>query len=439
MRRCLGFEFLIALKGCNTYVNKQGGGRAIYIQLAINNITPVGDFNEFHKGQRALTMLIQLPNFSGSPATRFERWIKLFENVVSMSNWSDEEKINMLITKMTDKAHDILQNMLESHTQDYEEIKKLLQQRFHGNETKDFYQKKFENCERKPQESILDYAFRLKTIFNRGYPPDSGETASEEATRTQFLRQKFLQGLEPSLRNKVRYKITKTFEELVNETHKYAIRMDEDREEKDKREFVNAVSSGSKHLEAPGLKMIITAIEKQNETVNAIANSLNQGGRSFEKPKENVSDKNSIQILTDSITKLVDSLSQLQTPHNKQPNAGQNQNSFRSNRPINNNYIQQSSFETQNMTECNDSPRQSSFDNRNRPTQQNRLVTCNFCGKLGHIKQNCRTFQRQAMEKAYPPVCYTCRQIGHISTNCVNKNTQNRPNLPGPTGNPGNA
>ncbi|KZS20520.1 Uncharacterized protein APZ42_012773 [Daphnia magna] len=53
----------------------------------------------------------------------FDRWIKLFENVVEMSNWNEDEKINMLIPKISDTANEIMQNILDSNTQDYEEIK----------------------------------------------------------------------------------------------------------------------------------------------------------------------------------------------------------------------------------------------------------------------------------------------------------------------------
>lgn len=63
-------------------------------------------------------MLIQLQHFTGGPSIRFNRWIKLFENIVAMSNWN-KERMNMLVTKMAGSAHDILQNILESITQDY--------------------------------------------------------------------------------------------------------------------------------------------------------------------------------------------------------------------------------------------------------------------------------------------------------------------------------
>ncbi|KAK4006748.1 hypothetical protein OUZ56_011906 [Daphnia magna] len=53
-----------------------------------NNLS-LGDLQDYQKGQRALTMLLQIPNFSGGLTARFDRWIKLFDNVVAMSNWTE--------------------------------------------------------------------------------------------------------------------------------------------------------------------------------------------------------------------------------------------------------------------------------------------------------------------------------------------------------------
>ncbi|KZR96900.1 Uncharacterized protein APZ42_008508, partial [Daphnia magna] len=89
-------------------------------------------------------------------------------------------------------AHDILQNILESVTQDYKEVKRLLQERFHGNENQDFFQTQLEEVKRHPGEAILDYGFRLKNIFEHGYPKGEDDTKTDETTRLQMLRQKFL-------------------------------------------------------------------------------------------------------------------------------------------------------------------------------------------------------------------------------------------------------
>ena len=176
---------------------------AAQISLATSPLAGA-DLVGFQNGQRALTMLLQVPTFSGGPSTRFDRWIKQFDNVAINSNWSDSETVSMLLTKMSDKVYDIVQNILESQSQTYKTLKVILHERFHGNETTDYYQKKFDKCDRKPGESVLDFAFRLKTIFLRAYPPNAMESAGETATRSKFLRQKFLQGLETELRSKVR-------------------------------------------------------------------------------------------------------------------------------------------------------------------------------------------------------------------------------------------
>ncbi len=82
------------------------------------------DLQSVHKGNRAVTMLLQVPSFNGDPSTmRFDRWIKLFDNIVAMSSWTDDEIVNMLVTKLTGAANEMLQNILDSVTKENEEIK----------------------------------------------------------------------------------------------------------------------------------------------------------------------------------------------------------------------------------------------------------------------------------------------------------------------------
>ncbi len=399
---------------------------------------PVGNLNDYQKGQRALTMLLQLPSFSGGPVTRFDRWIKLFENIVTMSNWTPEEKVNMLVTKMTDKAHDILQNIMECYTNEYEGIKDILHELFHGSETEDFYQKKFEDSERKPQESVLDYAFRLKTIFQRAYPPRAGETSSEGDTRHLFLRQKFLQGLDSSLRSKLRHKPCKKFEDMVRDAQKYSIRMEEDKDEKTKREFISAVSNPSVVATPPEFKEMVEAMKINNDTINAIATSLRFGSKPPEKqvvspPEMNT---NSCKQLSAMIAKAIQEnlhscLPQNQGQFNTFPSAQRQQfprnqqfNSFPGNRP---NY---------------QPPQQANpFSNPNRPNRFNTPrspIICEFCGYQGHSQNSCmKLMNKKALELGTPPICYSCRNIGHRSYDCPNRT--NKPSFPGSNGPQGNA
>jgi hypothetical protein len=127
-------------------------------------------------------MLNHIQNYTGGQAVRFDRWIKLFDNVVAMSNWNNSDIISMLSTKMTGEAYDFIQNILESDTQDNIKIKALFQENFHGDEDADFYRDKFDEIRRKPKENILNYAFRLKTIYQRAYPSNKLESQEELAS-----------------------------------------------------------------------------------------------------------------------------------------------------------------------------------------------------------------------------------------------------------------
>jgi hypothetical protein len=120
-------------------------------------------------------------------------------------------------------AYDFLKNIMESDTIDYSKIKALFEENFHADEDADFYQEKFDEMQRKPKENILNYAFCLKTIYQRAFLSNKLETQEEKSSQLQFLRQKFLQGLESELGHIIRYKKVSSFQELVVITQKYAI------------------------------------------------------------------------------------------------------------------------------------------------------------------------------------------------------------------------
>ncbi len=127
---------------------------------AVSQIIALTDIQGIHKGNRAVTMFLQLPSFSGGPSTmRFDRWIKLLDNIVAISNWTDDEIVNMLVTKLTGAANEMLQSILDSVTKEYTEIKKLLQERCHGKENKDYFQAQLEEIKRQPGENIIAYGF----------------------------------------------------------------------------------------------------------------------------------------------------------------------------------------------------------------------------------------------------------------------------------------
>jgi hypothetical protein len=49
----------------------------------------INAFSDSNKERGAITMLNNIQNYTGGQAVRFDHWIKLFGNIVTMSNWNN--------------------------------------------------------------------------------------------------------------------------------------------------------------------------------------------------------------------------------------------------------------------------------------------------------------------------------------------------------------
>ena len=348
----------------STQLNKDS-----FSQPATVSQMALADLQSVHKGNRAVTMLLQVPSFNGDPSTmRFDRWIKLFDNIVAMSNWTDDEIVNMLVTKVTGATNEMLQNILDSVTKEYAEIKKLLQERFHGNEDQDYFQSQLEEVKRKPGENVLEYGFRLKNVFERGYPKQT-----EENTRFAMLRHKFLSGLDIPLKNKVRYKKFKHYEELLHETDKYDRRIESENEENNRQVSVDAVTASGES----GATIIPFNTDTFARRIEEV----------FKQPLENRLPQNH----SPNTNNLYDD-----------PHARGKDISLQHSHPFN-----------QDQITC--SPRVSFNHSMVRPT-------CFFCGNHGHHQWECRkraARQKKLLKrdkKARMLTCSTDRVAGHLTT-----------------------
>ena len=103
----------------------------------------------------------------------------------------------------------------------------------------------------------------------------------------------------------MRYKKVSTFEELVAVTQKYAKRVQLEPNDKDKRLFVNAVTNTQTD------SLLIQAIEKQKESIYAIATSLKFENKpaettTYQKPSTNTDFHQQMDRLTESMLSLGD-------------------------------------------------------------------------------------------------------------------------------------
>ncbi|KAK4031072.1 hypothetical protein OUZ56_024596 [Daphnia magna] len=401
----------------------------------------VRDLDDFQNNQHTFSRLQLLPSFTGSPITRFDSWLESFESIVEGSGWSEEKTIQMLRAKLTDRAFSVIQAILKEHTHNYESIKEALLDHFHGDENVDLYLQKFNKAKRKPGEKVVDYALRIQEIFKRAYP-----VGHSEKSFAVILMQKFIEGLDFKLQTKVKYKEFKDFNELVAATRVYALRLEALETDREKQEFIRSID-GSQDTSSAELKEIKQMIIYQKEAVNKAVANIRHGDKPVvEKKTEGEEIKDVLNELMQTVKKLQLNKNDVSYPANaayrKQVSfQTPTVNQYSNGRPFpprfpNNSGNRQFSNTQNRPTNATPSFPRSSNDTNNRPTQPS--IICNFCGYRGHIQSNCRSYQRQQLEQAQPPICYSCRDIGHKSNNCPKFRSTNRPNIPGSPQNQGN-
>ncbi|XP_045032623.1 uncharacterized protein LOC123474473 [Daphnia magna] len=374
----------------------------------------VRDLDDFQNNQHTFSRLQLLPSFTGSPITRFDSWLESFESIVDGSGWSEGKTIQMLRAKLTDRAFSVIQAILKEHPHDYESIKEALLDHFHGDENE---------------------------IFKRAYP-----VGHSEKSFAVILMQKFIEGLDSKLQTKVKYKEFKDFNELVAATRVYALRLEALETDREKQEFIRSID-GSQDTSSAELKEIKQMIIDQKEAVNKAVANIRHGDKPVvEKKTESEEIKDVLNELMQTVKKLQLNKNDVSYPANaayrKQVSfQTPTVNQYSNGRPFpprfpNNSGNRQFSNTQNRPTNATPSFPRSSNDTNNRPTQLS--IICNFCGYRGHIQADCRSYQRQRLEQAQPPICYSCRDIGHKSNNCPKFRSTNRPNIPGSPQNQGN-
>ena len=320
-----------------------------------------------------MRMIENLPNFSGGPGQRFDDWISKFERICTFTDWTAGDMAQILVTKMTDLAYDVIQDVLEQDVRTYSDLKDKLIERFHGNETTEYYQEKFDKCVRKTGETIPNFAFRLKKLFKRAFPVEEPVSDDVQKQNDALLRRQFLKGLDPSLRAKVRYKTLETFQELVTETNIQDIRKQQEDEEKDRHQFINAVTPNANIQ----VEQLLTLLK--NQSISAVP-SKQSGERPAQKtlPPEGASAEK-------------EQKPRKPGPYRRKP--------FRK--------------------------------NVNRKKHEG---NCGYCGKYGHKAEDCFIRKRHQGENQNdkPSLkCYTCKADGHCALRCPNKQSK-----PGKNNNP---
>ncbi|KZS04592.1 Uncharacterized protein APZ42_032436 [Daphnia magna] len=173
-------------------------------------------------------------------------------------------------------------------------VKQNLHERFHGGDNRKMYFTEFKNCIRNSGESIKDYACRLQKLYSFAYPTEVGKTIDADVLklRETVLMDGFLAGLKPNLRERMSFKDYRNLNDLVKATEKCAAILNEAKLEKQRVEFVNAISANANAQEfretkneISELKSVIEQLlqkmratqlaDKSHESINAVATDHN--------------------------------------------------------------------------------------------------------------------------------------------------------------------
>ena len=315
--------------------------------------------------QQAISLLAQVPAFSGDGPTRFDDWIAHFESVMDTADWDSDRRIKLLCSKLTNLATDSINTFKQNHpirAKSYEKIKKCLQDRFHGSDDRVHYSTEYKNCVHMPGESVRDYGCRLQKLFLFAYPMTSTPTADILLMREKMLMDKFVDGITLELRQCVRFKEYKDIDTLIRATERYAALREKTRKEKRQVEFVNNVSThNSPNASTFDMKAMFQANEK---------------------------------LMSDMMSQTNTAIESLCSAFRRSPSFNKGQPSSQTKQP-------QTGSWNQNRKQ----------NNYQGAGQAMNRYFCDYCNVPGHSRDRC--FKDSANKK-----CYRCNNFGHFAREC---------------------
>ena len=78
--------------------------------------------------------------FDGASESRWEQWIYHFDNVATVNNWSDEDKLKWLKVRLTGRAQTAFQRLSAENQAEFQRAKDALKERFEPASRKHRYQ-----------------------------------------------------------------------------------------------------------------------------------------------------------------------------------------------------------------------------------------------------------------------------------------------------------
>ena len=144
----------------------------------------------------------------------FSSWINHFEGVATLNKWSDDDKLLWLQIRLTGRALTAYKRLkAEVRGGTYDNIVKVLRQRFEPDSWRELYMPKFQARRKKKTESWTDFGDDLCALADRAFP-DLGNDGKQQIALLHFL----VNLSSPQVAFGVRLRKLKTVEEVVTVT-----------------------------------------------------------------------------------------------------------------------------------------------------------------------------------------------------------------------------
>lgn len=99
-----------------------------------------------------------------------EEYLTLFETAGMVNDWSDTAKAVTLCLSLCGDASNVLQAILLTERQNYNQLVEQLQVRFGHKQTEQVYRSQLENRHLKPNESLQEFKADIVRLVRMAYP-----------------------------------------------------------------------------------------------------------------------------------------------------------------------------------------------------------------------------------------------------------------------------
>lgn len=157
--------------------------------------------------------LILPDTFSGEKGCTWTEWKYHFQNIATVNEWTEAQRLQWLRVRLTGRAQRAIQHLSAEAAASLEKTMKALDERFEPASQKTLFQAEFQTRRKKRSEGWAEFADDLRTLADKGFPE------LQDEAREQLSLQFYLQQVNPAqVAFSVKQKRPKTLDEAVAAT-----------------------------------------------------------------------------------------------------------------------------------------------------------------------------------------------------------------------------